>query len=133
MAQRFFHATRGLRRGDPLCPFMYTLVANALSQILREGEKHHLIKGFQVGKEGIPISHLQHAYDTLLFLDGDLHHLSNLNSIIRCFELVINWMKSYFLGINTNNQEYSDICHALDCKINNFPIEYLGAPLGGSL
>lgn len=67
----FFSTTCGLSQGDPLSPFLFTLVADALSQILRQGEKQHLFKALQLEKEGIPISHLQYVDDMLLFLDGD--------------------------------------------------------------
>lgn len=131
----FFLATRGLRQ-DPLSPCLFTLIADALSQILREGEKQHLIKGFQVGKEVISISHLQYEDVTLLFLDREKDHLSNLISMICCFELLsgikMSWKKSSFLVISSNNQEYTDIKMLWIVKICNFPIKYLGAPLGGS-
>lgn len=57
-----------------------------LLAISKNGEKNNLIQGFQVGKEAIPISHLQYADDTLLFLDGGKNHLINLISLIHCFE-----------------------------------------------
>lgn len=69
LSQRFF--LHHLWIGDPLSPFLFTLVADALSQILRQGEKQHLFKALQLEKEGIPISHLQYVDDMLLFLDGD--------------------------------------------------------------
>lgn len=84
----FFSTSRGLRQGDTLSPFLFTLVSNAFSQILRNGEELNLFKSYRVGKEQIPILHLQYADDTLLFLDGDNNQLRNLLSLIHCFELV---------------------------------------------
>lgn len=49
-----FSASRGLRQGDPLSSFLFTLVANAFSQILSEGAKP--FKGFRVGKQHIPLT-----------------------------------------------------------------------------
>lgn len=58
------------------------MVVDAFSQILKNSEKNNLIQVFQVGKEAIPISHLQFADDTLLFVDGGKDHLINLISLI---------------------------------------------------
>lgn len=83
-----------------------------------------------------PISHLQYTDDSLLFLDGGKDYLSNLISLIHCFELVlvmkINWKKSCMVGINSNPEEYEDIAQAFDCQIRKFYIDYFGALLGVS-
>lgn len=88
-AKRFLSAAREIRQGDLLSRFLFPLVANAFSQILKNSVKNNLIQGFQVGKKSIPISQLQHADDTLLFLDGCKNNLVNLISLIHCFKLVL--------------------------------------------
>lgn len=42
----FFRSFRGLRLGDPLSPFIFSLVANGLSAILRKAGHQSLMKGF---------------------------------------------------------------------------------------
>lgn len=56
-AKGFFSASRGLRQGDPLSPFLFTLVADALTQILSTGEHQNLFRGFRIGKEQTRISY----------------------------------------------------------------------------
>lgn len=122
----FFSATCSLRQGDLLSPFLFTSVEDAFSQILTIGEEQHLIRGFQVGKKEIAISHLQYADDTLFFLDGEKDQLRNLISLIYCFELVsvmkINWQKKllgwYKFHIRSS---YGDL-HSLRLLIHYFPL-----------
>ncbi|RVW19550.1 putative ribonuclease H protein [Vitis vinifera] len=64
-------AARGLRQGDPLSPFLFTIVADVLSRMLLKAEERNLLEGFRV-------------------------------SVV------------------------------LDCKASDWPILYLGLPLGGN-
>ena len=43
-------ASRGLRQGDPLFPFLFTLVADVLSRMLLRVEERNMLEGFRVGR-----------------------------------------------------------------------------------
>lgn len=60
-----FMASRGLRQGDPLSPFLFTIVVDVLSRLMEKAQEFELIKGLVVGRESIEISHLQFADDTI--------------------------------------------------------------------
>jgi hypothetical protein len=69
----FLGSSRGIRQGDPLSPLLFLLVMEVLSRMLRKTEEAGLIKGFQAGKspgEGISVSHLLFADDTIVFCDA---------------------------------------------------------------
>lgn len=66
----FFPISRGLRQGDPLSPFLFTLAAKSLSQIIFTVESKSLLKGFQVGSDKVNVSHLQSADDTRILAGG---------------------------------------------------------------
>ncbi|RVW94050.1 putative ribonuclease H protein [Vitis vinifera] len=51
-AKGWVKASRGLRQGDPLCPFLFTLVADVLSRLLFRAEETGLTEGFSVGRIG---------------------------------------------------------------------------------
>ncbi|XP_060969805.1 secreted RxLR effector protein 78-like [Cannabis sativa] len=59
-----FSCSRGLRQGDPLSPFMFTLVADVLGRMVVKAVSSGNFSGFEVGKEKVHISHLQFADDT---------------------------------------------------------------------
>ncbi|RVW83280.1 putative mitochondrial protein [Vitis vinifera] len=99
-------ATKGLRQGDPLSPFLFTIVANVLSRMLLRAEERSLLEGFRVGRNRTRVSHLQFADDNIFFSNTCVEDLQTLKSLL--------------------------LALMLDCKASNWPILYLGLPLGGN-
>jgi hypothetical protein len=57
----------GLRRGGPLSPFLFLLVAEGLNVLMQAMVENHFFSGYSFGMQNsIFVSHLQFAYDTLL-------------------------------------------------------------------
>ena len=72
-----------------------------LSRMLRKVEEEGLIRGFRVGSnavDGLCISHLHYADDTILFCDADPDQLLYVRMVLTCFEAVtrlqVNMAKS---------------------------------------
>lgn len=57
----FSSSSRGIRQGDPLSPFLFTLVADAFSALMAKAFSNSLIEGIGVGKDNIWVTHLQFA------------------------------------------------------------------------
>ena len=57
-AKGWVKAYRGLRQGDPLSPFLFTIVANVLSRMILRAKERSLLEGFRVGKNRTRVSHL---------------------------------------------------------------------------
>jgi len=68
----FFSSSRGLRQGDPLSPFLFVIVMEALSRMLSATINAGFLSCFFVGSRhsSVNISHLLFADDTLVFLWG---------------------------------------------------------------
>lgn len=55
---RLFKASRGLRQGDPLSPFLCTIVVEALSVLFSKGKDSGTLEGFDVGRGSKVTTHL---------------------------------------------------------------------------
>ncbi|KAJ9680329.1 hypothetical protein PVL29_019598 [Vitis rotundifolia] len=135
-AKGWVKASRGLRQGDPLSPFLFTLVADVLSRLLLRAEERNLLEGFRVGRNRTRVSHLQFADDTIFFSNTREEDLQTLKSLLLVFGhisgLKVNLDKSNIYGINLEQNHLSRLAELLDCKASGWPIPYLGLPLGGN-
>ncbi|RVX00254.1 putative mitochondrial protein [Vitis vinifera] len=107
-AKGWVKASRGLRQGDPLSPFLFTLVADVLSRMLMRAEERNMLEGFRVGRNRTRVSHLQFADDTIFFSNSREEELQTLKSLLLVFG------------------------HISGLKASGWPILYLGLPLGGN-
>jgi hypothetical protein len=134
----FFGSSRGLCQGDLLSPLLFLLVMEVLSQMLQKLEAEGLIRGFCAGgnsHDGLCISHLLYADDTILFCDADLEQLTNVRMALTCFEaatgLRVNMAKSEMVPVG-EVPNIGDLAEVLCCQIGTLPISYLGMPLGAT-
>lgn len=100
----FFSSSRGLRQGDPLCPFLFSFIVNGLSAFLVRAERARLIKRFTVGERHQLATHLQIVDDTILFLKENESNIRNMKICLQIFGGIsgpkVNMSKSCMVGIN---------------------------------
>ena len=125
----FVHG-RGLRQGDPLSPFLFNVVVEGLAELVQKARILGFYKGVNVGNEGLSISHLQFARDTLFFCEAKEDQIINVKCILRCFEicsgLKINFSKSCLIGVKVR-EEFIDVCaRRIKCNTGRLPFTYLG-------
>ncbi|RVW47872.1 Transposon TX1 uncharacterized 149 kDa protein [Vitis vinifera] len=111
-AKGWVKATRGLRQGDPLSPFLFTIVTDVLSRMLLRAKERSLLEGFRVELQTL---------NGLLLVFGQISGLK------------VNLDKRNLFGINLDQDHLSRLALMLDCKASNWPILYLGLPLRGNL
>ena len=63
-----FVPSRGLRQGDPLSPYLFLLVAEGLSAMLKGAEERGELEGVSVCRAAPQVSHLLFADDSLLLM-----------------------------------------------------------------
>ena len=59
-----FSPTRGLRQGDPLSPYLFLIVAEGLSCMLRGAEERRELERIKICREAPTISHLLFTDDS---------------------------------------------------------------------
>ena len=68
-----FKPTRGLRQGETLSPYLFLLVAEGLSSMLKGEEARGELEGIKVCRNAPMISHLLFADDSLILTEcGEL-------------------------------------------------------------
>ena len=99
-------------------------------------EERSLLEGFKVGRNRTRVPHLQFADDTIFFSNSCAEELKTLKSLLLVFRqisgLKVNRDKSNLFGINLDQNHLSRLALLLDCKASDWPILYLGLPLGGN-
>ncbi|XP_026450743.1 uncharacterized protein LOC113350850 [Papaver somniferum] len=132
-ATSFFISKKGIRQGDPISAFLFLLVGEALNFMIKRAQKQGMISGFQVKPNGLVISHLKFADDTLIFIDEEVEHVKILIILLISFEMLtglkINFAKSQIYGVGFAG-DLAVFSSILGCYSGCLPTTYLGLPLG---
>lgn len=97
----FFPARRGLRQGDPLLPFLFVIVGEALSHVIIAAGDMGLISGFSPSKDALSITHLKFGNNTLVFCGVEEEQLQNVKATLLCFEAVSGLKVNFFLRVSS--------------------------------
>ena len=101
--------TRGIKQGDPLSPYLYLLCAEGLSALLRKVEETRSLKGVLSSQQGVCISHLLFAGDSMLFCQATVEECQRVLDILGKYEAAsgqaINRQKTTLLFSKNTRQE----------------------------
>lgn len=121
----------GIRQGDPLSPYLFIIVAEALSSLLTNGLSSKTISGIGLSKHSPRFNHLFFADDSMLFTKAstqDAYGIINvLNAYSRASGQRINLHKSRIIfSKNCSPQIKHEIKSILGIKEWDKPGKYLG-------
>ncbi|KAL8123355.1 hypothetical protein AgCh_011356 [Apium graveolens] len=129
-----FAPKRGLRQDDPLSPLLFNLVVEILSKMLTQASNIGAFKGISLAADEQPISHLQFADDTVIFMEDKLENVVAIKSILHDFHLLmglkINFSKSRLYSKGKGLEILEQAANVLGCVIREWPISYLGVTIG---
>ncbi|GFY97543.1 hypothetical protein Acr_12g0000840 [Actinidia rufa] len=131
----FFKGNQGLRQGDPLSPFLFTICLEVLSRsmekLCRNPEFNHHPKCSELA-----ISHLAFADDLILFSRGDAASVSLVMECLQmfgcCSGLNINASKSQVYMAGICQEEMEKIKVITGFSIGQYPFRYLGIPVAAA-
>lgn len=110
-------------------------MADSFNALKSKALSTSLIKGFYVGRDELCISHLQYANDIMSFIGDSEEQVENLKHILMVFKIIsefcVNFLKSSLVDIDVGKEDLNRYALILGCKVDTWPMKYLGLPLGG--
>lgn len=88
---REFQMRKGLRQEDPLALFLFTVVAEGPSGLMKSAKENGcLFKGCLVGSEMVEVNLLQFTNDSIFLGEATLQNVLTIKSILRCLEMTLD-------------------------------------------
>ncbi|XP_022001092.1 uncharacterized mitochondrial protein AtMg01250-like [Helianthus annuus] len=132
-----FNCEKGIRQGDPISPFLFLIVMEGLSSLIRMACDKGMFQGVRLNKDGHTISHLLYADDALVMGEWTQSNLNALKRILRIFHMCsglrINLHKSNLFGIGKSMEDIDIGAIGMGCKPGAFPFKYLGIIVGANM
>lgn len=100
-----------------MAPFLFLLVAEGFSGLMRNAVSLNLFQGFEIGNNGLEVSHLQYVDDTLCIGKATVGNLWTMKALLWGFEMAsrlkINFSKSFLIGVNVPSEFMAMACDFL--------------------
>ncbi|PWA82932.1 reverse transcriptase domain, Reverse transcriptase zinc-binding domain protein [Artemisia annua] len=129
----YFKGGRGLRQGDPMSPYIFTLVMEVFTLIMHKQIQDDNKFRYHWGCKQMKISHLCFADDLLVLCHGDLKSMMVVKKAMNVFSAMSglnpNIGKSTVFFGNVKENVKQSILAILPFKVGSLPVSYLGVPL----
>ena len=112
--QGFFDMKRGMHQGDPLSPFLFIILVEALKRSIVKSNLDGRWKGLKVARGVDAITHLQFVDANFLMGEASIKEADNIKTMLEDYSKVtsqkVNWRKSEIFFFNTPSKVKTKIC-----------------------
>jgi len=131
---KVLHCRRGVRKGDPLSPLLFVLVANLLQSILNRAKDQNLLQLPLPLRCSTDFSIIKYADEILIIMEACSRQLLTLKALLHSFSestgLKVNYSKLVMVPINIQENIFEHLTMTFNCEKGKLPFTYLGLPLG---
>ncbi|KAL0293112.1 UNVERIFIED_CONTAM: Retrovirus-related Pol polyprotein from type-2 retrotransposable element R2DM [Sesamum angustifolium] len=132
----YFPGARGLRQGDPMSPYLFVLVMEIWTTLLRHRVQNDPNFQFHWKCKEHRILSLCFADDVLLFCKAHIPSVQVIKDTLTEFAnmsgLKVNASKSHIIISKSGQNEKQQILNLLGFQEGSLPVKYLGVPLTSS-
>ncbi|GJR74233.1 RNA-directed DNA polymerase, eukaryota, reverse transcriptase zinc-binding domain protein [Tanacetum coccineum] len=129
----YFKGGRGLSQGDPISPYLFTLVMEVFNIILCKNIEDSEKFNYHFGCKELKLTHMCFADDLLVLCKGNKSSVEVIKRSMEEFSSVSglnpNIRKSTIFFGNVKGTEKQEILDLLPFKCGRLPVRYLGVPL----
>lgn len=130
----FFKATCGSKQGDHLSPYLFLIITEGLSNLIKQAILQGELEGMRISNHRPRVTHLLFVDNSLLFCKANVRQVQCIKRIISQYELCsgqkINMDKStIFFSKSTNEASKQTICDLLNGVAIKTHSKYLGLPM----
>lgn len=124
---------RGIRQGDPISPYLFLLIGEGLTGMIRREVNRGNLHGISVARGAPSVTHLMFADDTFIFLRANEADSRTLKGVLKGFETStgqqVNFDKSNIcFSRNTTSWSRNQACTIMQIKEGDTTGRYLGLP-----
>ena len=128
-----FTPSRGIRQGDPISPFLFVILMEGLSRIIKTSKERNDIVGYQPLHDCLATTHQQFVDDTMLHGTPMIGEAQWFKVILNLFSqasgMDLNLDKSSIFFFNTHLAIQRNLISILGFRRQSLPSKYLGIPL----